>query len=65
MPAANAVPDQVNESRASVTTRLCLVLICLCGAGELHSADFSLGEFTLNIPDAFEGPQTTRPMAGW
>jgi hypothetical protein len=61
MPVANAIPDRI---RTSLTTRLCLVLICICGAGELHGADFSLGEFTIRIPDSFEGPRTSSPMAG-
>ena len=61
---ADVVPHPVHRIRTALTTRLWLVLICVCGAGELHGADFSLGEFTIRIPDAFQGPQTSSPMAG-
>ena len=64
MPVANAIPHRVHRIRTALTTRLCLVLICVCGAGELHGADFSLGEFTIRIPDTFQGPRTSSPMAG-
>ena len=64
MAVANAISYRVHRIRTSLTTRLCLLLICVSGAGELHGADFSLGEFTLRIPNSFEGPQTSSSMAG-
>lgn len=64
MPVTNPIPHRVHRIRTSLTTRLCLVLICVSGAGELQGADFSLGEFTIRIPDTFQGPRTSSPMAG-
>ena len=42
--------------------RLCAALFAVCVFAPVHAADFSIGEFTLKIPDAFQGPRSSTPM---
>jgi hypothetical protein len=42
--------------------KLCAALLAVCVVAPVHAADFSIGEFTLKIPDAFQGPRSSTPM---
>jgi len=55
---------RTHQGRASGFSRLLLALIGLCGSREVLCAELNLGEFTLEIPAAFQGPMTRQLMAG-
>jgi hypothetical protein len=42
--------------------RLCLAVLGVCVLAPARGADFSIGEFSLKIPDRYQGPRTTTPM---
>lgn len=42
--------------------KLCLALFGVCVFAPAHGADFSIGEFTLKVPDSYQGPRTSAPM---
>ncbi len=42
--------------------KLCFALFGVCVFASANGADFSAGEFTLKVPDSFQGPTTSTPM---
>jgi len=42
--------------------KLCLALFGVCVFAPAQGADFSVGEFTLKVPESFQGPRTSTPM---
>jgi hypothetical protein len=42
--------------------KLCLVLFGVYAFAPAQGADFRIGEFTLKVPDSYQGPTTSTPM---
>ena len=63
MPAANAIPHRVRRIR-TLSPHDCAWCSSACAAPATPRRGFSLGEFTIRIPDTFQGSRTSSSMAG-